>query len=159
MAKKTILPTLINYTNTPVANWSDAQKEKATTLYANIIDKALPKISAHLSIQEMYELLADEFGIVMDLIQKYAPKQNMTCHVLIEGEAVFLYNMIDALHSENIRCFTPVYDNNKFVQFRPYADYDALSAQNEAEEKEIQNVMDDLQDSLKEFENLYKPKK
>lgn len=159
MAKTTILPTLINYTNTAHKDWSNTQKEKATALYNNVIDRALPKISSHLSIQEMYELLADEFGMLMDLYQKHAPKQNMVCHILINAEPVFLYNMLDALHSENIRCFAPVYEDNKFIQFRPYADYDALKAQIDAEEYEMQNVMDNLQDSLKEFENLYKPKK
>lgn len=159
MAKKSVLPTLINYTDTASKNWSDEQKAKANALYAAVIDKSLPTVKPQLSIQEMYELLADEFGLLMDLYHQHAPKQNMTCHVLINGDAVFLYNMIDALHSENIQCFAPVYEGKDFIQFRAYADYDALKAQNEAEENEMQNVMDDLQSSLKEFENMYKPKK
>ena len=159
MAKKTNLPTLINYTNLPYQAWSDVQKEKAKALYTAVIDKALPQMAPDMAIQDMYLLLGEEFEALMQLYKQHAPKQHLSCHVLLNGDPVFVYNMVDALHSESVQCYTPVMNDKQFVQFRPYADYDALSAQNQAEENEMQNVMNDLQDTLKEFEQLYKPKK
>lgn len=159
--KKTMKTGFINYSNHPWASWSVEQKAAAEAKYTKVVDKAFPAVPPAATIAELEALLASELADVFALIEANTPMGAAYCDVHIMGEQSFCFSAIEALHEEGIRCYvsTSAHISQElpngeklakfnFVQFRPYANYDALIAEAKAELDEIDGIMSGLQADL-----------
>jgi hypothetical protein len=159
--KKAAKTGFINYSNHPLASWSAEQRAAAEAKYTKVVDKAFPAVPPAATMAELEGLLATELAALFVLIEANTPASAPYCDVHIMGEQSFCFNIIEALHEEGIRCFVSTSARNtqelpngeklvqfKFVQFRPYANYDALIAEAKAELDEIDDIMTGLQADL-----------
>ena len=159
--KKATKTGFINYSNHPWASWSAEQKAAAEAKYTKVIDRAFPAVPPAATVVELEQLLAAELADIFALIEENTPAGAAYCDVHVMGEQSFCFNIIEALHEEGIRCYVSTsarmsqeLPNGEklvkfnFVQFRPYANYDALIAEAKAELDEIDGIMSGLQADL-----------
>ena len=106
---------IINMTELPIMNWSSEQLEAARKLCTDgiIRDYALPTIlpsDSHVKVVD-FAWAAD------DMVRTMKPEA-----VIIQGEPVFVYNVVRSLKGwpSPIRCYSPCYEDGKFVQFRRF---------------------------------------
>ncbi len=106
---------VINMTELPLARWSSEQLEAARKLcYKNnvISDGSLPII-----------LPTDKTFRVLDLAwttEKNLLSKDKIDAVIIQGEPCFVYYFVAACKDEAIPCYSPCYEDSKFVQFRRF---------------------------------------
>jgi len=126
---------LINFSNHPSANWSEAQTAAAISTYHQIVDLPFPQIDPDASIQQIIALAEEYYAQICALINytdvyTFDFKSNAV-HVM--GEMNFTYNMVRLLQRTDITCLASTTkrtvkeesDGKKtsvfeFVQFRRY---------------------------------------
>lgn len=89
---------LINHTNHPYEKWSDKQKEETMKEYDKVTDIRFPLILPHAGD---FMLMDDLKGNLEFIARKYKPSET---DVLISGEMVYTYRMVDALKRLGYRC-------------------------------------------------------
>lgn len=106
---------VINMTELPLMNWSPKQLEAAHKLCSksNVIhDGVLPTVNS-----------ADKTFRVLDLAwttEKNLPNKDKIDAVIIQGEPCFVFYFVSACKDEAIPCYSPCYQDGKFVQFRRF---------------------------------------
>ena len=109
---------VINLTELPLMNWSDAQILAAKELASDgmIREYELPTIKP----EDRYTLVwTKAWETWDDIFNKF---DNIDA-VIIQGEPAFVCNFVEACKSElpPVKCYSPCYDNNgNFVQFRRF---------------------------------------
>jgi len=119
---------LINLSNHPSSNWSEAQKKDAVHWYGQIEDMPFPNIPPELSTEGV-KILADQYFV--EISKRAANSFFATVHLM--GEMTFVVTLVPMLQkvSINVVCSTTkrtvIEEKNglktaqfEFVQFRAY---------------------------------------
>lgn len=77
--------TLVNLTNHPRSEWSEAQREWFESRYSRLIDLPFPQIHPESTSIEVCELAES----MMPMVLAYSP-----CHLLVMGESTFMVAMV-----------------------------------------------------------------
>lgn len=119
---------LINLSNHPHAQWSDAQREAALTQFEQIEDLPFPAVSPQASPAEVEQLAAQ---LLAQCQQLAAPH----CHaaVMIAGEQTLVFHTVRLLKASAIPCYAATSERKvvqksateksiefSFVQFRAF---------------------------------------
>lgn len=124
------MATFFNLTNHPSAKWSDEQKAAALQMVGGedgkIVDIPFPYISPDATKLDVRKT-------VYDCYAKYFDGANRNDVVLVQGEMVFTFHIVNLLQSECIRCVAATTERIveerpngekvsvfKFVKFRKY---------------------------------------
>lgn len=123
------MATFFNLTNHPSAKWSDEQKASALLMVggdAEIVDIPFPNIPPEATGREVRKT-------AFDYLVKYFDGADTESVVLVQGEMVFTFNMVNLLQTERIRCVAATTERKveerpngekvsvfKFVRFRNY---------------------------------------
>lgn len=124
------MATFFNLTNHPSAKWSDEQKAAALQMVGGedgkIVDIPFPYISPDATKLDVRKT-------VYDCYAKYFDGADTESVVLVQGEMVFTFNMVNLLQTERIRCVAATTERIveerpngekvsvfKFVKFRKY---------------------------------------
>ena len=126
---------LINLSNHPAANWSEAQTAAGLSLYNEIVDLPFPAIDPEASIEQIIELATEYSEKVKKMLgytnfETFDTKINA---VHIMGEMTFTYNVVRLLQQKVITCLASTTKRSvkeeaggtkisvfEFVQFRRY---------------------------------------
>ncbi len=119
---------LINLSNHPSSNWSEAQKKAGLHWYGPIEDMPFPNIPPELSTEEVKKIAEQYF---VEISKRTATSFFATVHLM--GEMTFVVALIPMLQKENINVVcsttkrTVIEEKNglktaqfEFVQFRTY---------------------------------------
>lgn len=123
------MATFFNLTNHPSAKWSDEQKASALLMVGGdgeIVDIPFPNIPPEVTGREVRKT-------AFDYLVKYFDGADTESVVLVQGEMVFTFNMVNLLQTERIRCVAATTERIveerpngekvsvfKFVKFRKY---------------------------------------
>ena len=123
------MATFFNLTNHPSAKWSDEQKASALLMVGGdgeIVDIPFPNIPPEATGREVMKT-------AIDYLVKYFDGADTESVVLVQGEMVFTFNMVNLLQTERIRCVAATTERKveerpngekvsvfKFVRFRNY---------------------------------------
>lgn len=126
------MATFFNLTNHPSAKWSDEQKASALLMVGGengdgeIVDIPFPNIPPEATGREVRKT-------AFDYLVKYFDGADTESVVLVQGEMVFTFNMVNLLQTERIRCVAATTERKveerpngekvsvfKFVRFRNY---------------------------------------
>lgn len=123
------MATFYNLTNHPSAKWSDEQKASALLMVGGdgeIVDIPFPNIPPEATGREVRKT-------AFDYLVKYFDDADTESVVLVQGEMVFTFNMVNLLQTERIRCVAATTERKveerpngekvtvfKFVRFRNY---------------------------------------
>lgn len=123
------MATFFNLTNHPSAKWSDEQKASALLMVGGdgeIVDIPFPNIPPEATGREVRKT-------AFDYLVKYFDGADTESVVLVQGEMVFTFNMVNLLQTERIRCVAATTERIveerpngekvsvfKFVKFRKY---------------------------------------
>lgn len=123
------MATFFNLTNHPSSKWSDEQKASALLMVGGdgeIVDIPFPNIPPEATGREVRKT-------AFDYLVKYFDDADTESVVLVQGEMVFTFNMVNLLQTERIRCVAATTERKveerpngekvsvfKFVRFRNY---------------------------------------
>lgn len=106
---------VLNMTELSVAQWSLEQLEAARKLCTDGVlhDGPLPTIfptDASIKVKDMAWQAIEQ-------IEKLEPEA-----IILQGEPIFVYEFVNACKEEipQIQCYSPCYEDGKFVQFRRF---------------------------------------
>lgn len=105
---------LLNMTELSIAQWSNAQLDAARKLCTDGVlhDGPLPTI---LSTDSTTACRCRAYQAAIELM-KLKPDA-----IIVQGEPVFVSIFVDKIQrSSNIPCYSPCYEDGKFVQFRRF---------------------------------------
>lgn len=124
--KKSSKQVLINFSNHPSAQWSEAQLSAAQA-YGEVIDLPFPQVNPNMSEKEL-QALSSQY---VDKILTMAEGGSITVHVM--GEMTFTFLVVTRLKELGIQCVSSTTERNtfmtddgkkvsefKFVRFRVY---------------------------------------
>ena len=117
---------LVNFSNHPSAQWSEAQLSAAQA-YGEVIDLPFPQINPSMSEKELQTLSSH----YVDKILTMAEDHQVTVHIM--GEMTFTFLVVTRLKELGIQCVSSTTERNtfmtddgkkvsefKFVRFRAY---------------------------------------
>lgn len=117
---------LVNFSNHPSAQWSEAQLSAAQA-YGEVIDLPFPQVNPSMSEKELQTLSSH----YVDKIQAMAKGDGATVHIM--GEMTFTFKVVTRLKEIGIKCVASTterkttYNNDgvklsefSFVRFREY---------------------------------------
>jgi hypothetical protein len=123
---------LINLSNHPSKKWESKQNQEAIRQFGSVTDLPFPAIDPEWTtteIAEKSEVFFNKIALIFDECAN-EPKQNA---VHIQGEFIFVYQLVSLLKSSNIKCVASTSTRNvvklgngkkivsfSFVQFREY---------------------------------------
>lgn len=114
---------LLNLSNHPSADWSEAQCQAATAQYGSVLDLPFPNIPPDATADEV-RLLAAQYEVKIRQLNPAA--------VHLMGEMTFTYALVQRLQAIGIPCIASTTERIaeeregqkivrfQFVQFRPY---------------------------------------
>jgi len=101
---------IINLTNKPVKEWPESQRHLAEFLFGDIVDMKYSEISEDDNTEDI-KLAAEKcFDEIIGLIS--TPYDG----VVIDGNLIFSYYLINKLLEFGINCYIPLYVNNKYIK-------------------------------------------
>lgn len=95
---------LINLSNHPSNNWGSGQRNAAAA-YGKILDLKFPLIQADDTSEDIDDLVSKKMKEVLRLLSASDDKNHA---VMVEGEFVFTYRMVNALKEKQIRALAAV---------------------------------------------------
>ena len=88
---------LVNVSNHPHLKWTKKQQKEAQVMFGEVVDYPFPQINPFITSEEVD-------GLVEKCIRTILSFEN-TPDVMVQGEYVLTYRLVDTLKKLNIRCF------------------------------------------------------